>query len=74
MTDPTDRPAVDIRIVGGSPTPLELAAVTAVVSAALDEIAGEHRRRAKNGATAWQRSQRGVRQPLPRGAWRAFNA
>ena len=74
MTDATDRPATDIRIIAGSPSALELAAVSAVVSAALDEIAGEHRRRGKSGMTAWQRSQRGVRGPLPRGAWRAFTA
>lgn len=62
-------PTVDIRILRGSPTAEELAAVSAVLTAALDEIAGEHRRRHSDLPSAWQRSQRGVREPLRRGAW-----
>ncbi|HEX7834577.1 MAG TPA: acyl-CoA carboxylase epsilon subunit, partial [Pseudolysinimonas sp.] len=60
----------DIRIVSGNPDAEEIAAVTAVVSAALDELGGEHRRRQNGGPSSWQRSQRAVRTPLVRGAWR----
>jgi hypothetical protein len=59
----------DIRIVSGNPDPEEVAAVTAVLSAALDELGGEHRRRQNGGPSAWQRSQRAVRRPLVRGDW-----
>jgi hypothetical protein len=65
-SDPTD-----IRIVSGNPDPEEIAAVTAVLSAALDELGGEQRRRQNGGPSGWQRSQRGVRSPLVRGAWRS---
>jgi len=60
----------DIRIVGGNPDPNEIAAVTAVLSAALEELAGDERRAQAAGPSAWQRSQRTVRTPLVRGAWR----
>ncbi len=60
----------EIRILGGNATTDEVAAVTAVLTAALDELAGESRRRSETGASAWQRSQRAVRQPLTHGAWR----
>jgi hypothetical protein len=60
----------DIRIVSGNPDPEEIAAVTAVLSAALEELGGEQRRRQNGGPSAWQRSQRAVRSPLVRGAWR----
>jgi len=64
----------DIRITGGRPTDDELAAVTAVLTAALDELAGDHRRRQRLVPTAWERSQRGVRTPLVPGAWNTFGA
>lgn len=70
---PEQHPA-QIRILGGDPTPEEIAAVTAVLSAALDQLAGESHRRAAAGPTGWQASQRGVRTPLPFGAWRNFSA
>jgi len=38
----------DIRVIGGDPTPEELAAVTAVVTSALDVIAGERRRQSRH--------------------------
>ena len=69
-----EAPAPEIRILGGSPTPDEVAAVTAVLSAALDELAGESRRRGDGGPTAWQASQRDIRRPLPFGSWRDFRA
>jgi hypothetical protein len=60
----------DIRIVDGNPDAEEVAAITAVLTAALDELAGEQRRAQSPGPTAWQRSQRAIRTPLVRGAWR----
>ncbi len=63
--------ANDIRIVSGNPGPDEAAAVTAVLSSALEELGGEQRRRQNGGPSAWQRSQRAVRSPLVRGAWRS---
>jgi hypothetical protein len=75
MTIPKDDPdAVDyaarIRVTSGSPTPVEVAAVTAVVAAALEQLAEEDRRREDDVPTAWDRSRRGVRRPLNRGDWR----
>ena len=71
----SDAPAPGLRIVGGNPTPAELAAVTAVLTAVLDELSSEHEKRAESGPDAWQRSQRPIRTPLApgRGAWRAFS-
>jgi len=54
--------APEIRFLGGEPSTAEIAAVTAVLTAALDELAGESRRR--------QVSQRAIRRPIPHGAWR----
>jgi hypothetical protein len=61
----------DIRFLGGNPTAEEIAAVSAVLSAALEELAGEQRRQQSSGPSAWQRSQRTVRVPLSRGDWRS---
>jgi len=65
----------EIRIVGGSPTPAEIAAVTAVLQATLAQLADEATRK-DVGPTAWQRSQRQLRMPLHPGAgvWRGFSA
>ena len=68
------QPAPEIRILGGSPTSEDIAAVTAVLTTALDELAGESRRRGEGGPTAWQASQRDIRSPLRFGAWRDFEA
>ena len=69
-----EQSAPDIRILGGAPSDEEIAAVTAVLTAALDELAGESRRRGDRGPTAWQVSQRDIRSSLPFGAWRDFQA
>ncbi len=63
-----------IRITGGHPSDDEIAAVTAVLTVALDELAGDHRRRQRLTPTAWERSQRGVRTPLTPGTWNTFGA
>lgn len=72
MSDAQQAP--DIRITGGNASPEEVAAVTAVLAAALDELAGQHRRSGDRGPTAWQASQRSLRTPLRFGAWRNFEA
>ena len=64
----------DIRITGGRPSDEEVAALTAVLSIALDELAGDHRRRLRLAPSAWERSQRGVRTPLTPGTWNTFGA
>ena len=72
---PTPAPSTpEIRILGGSPSPEDIAAVTAVLTAALDELASESRRSGDRGPTGWQESQRDIRRPLPFGAWRDFRA
>jgi hypothetical protein len=65
----TGAPAVDIRFLRGNPDASEIAAISAVLSASLDELAGEERRQQDSGPSAWQRSQRSVRPPLVRGTW-----
>jgi len=64
-----------MRVLGGNPTPEELAAVTAVVTAALEETADENARADAAGPTAWQRSQRNIRATIHpgHGAWRGFS-
>ena len=63
----------DIRIVTGSPTEEEIAAITAVLHATLDELAANEATRAQATTTAWQRDQRGLRTTLApgNGAWRS---
>jgi gamma-glutamyl:cysteine ligase YbdK (ATP-grasp superfamily) len=70
----TDAP-LDLRIVNGQPTPAELAAVTAVIHGILDELAEDEATRARATTTAWQRSQRSLRETLRpgAGAWRGFS-
>ncbi len=63
-----------IRITGGHPSDDEIAAVTAVLTVALDELAGEDRRRQRLTPSAWERSQRAVRTPLTPGTWQTFGA
>ena len=70
----TDSSAPDIRITGGRPSDQDVAAVTAVLTAALDELAGAHRRRGDARPSAWESSRRAIRTPLPFGAWRNFEA
>jgi hypothetical protein len=69
-----EQPVYDIRVIGGSPSDEEIAAVTAVLSATLEELANDHGRRQRLTPTAWERSQRSVRTPLVPGAWKTFGA
>ncbi|MCS0499499.1 acyl-CoA carboxylase subunit epsilon [Protaetiibacter mangrovi] len=68
MTEQEQPLTAQVRVVGGDPTPEELAATTAVLQAALDELAGMHRR-AHRSPTRWQRESKGLRAPLEPGAW-----
>jgi hypothetical protein len=73
--DGADAAAASLRIVSGDPTPAELAAVTAVLTAALEEMADDAAGQEVPAISAWQRSQRPVRGPVPRGrgTWRGFS-
>lgn len=63
-----------IRVVSRGATDSEIAAVTAVLTAALDELAAAGDADESHGPTAWQRSQRTLRTPLTPGpgAWHHF--
>jgi len=69
------RAAADIAIVGGNPTAVEVAAVTAVLTGVLEELANELGRTEAAGPSAWQRSQRPIRSAVHPGAgvWRGFS-
>lgn len=62
-----------IRVIGGDPSPEDLAAATAVLQATLDELAGMHRK-AQRAPTAWERGRRGLRENLPRGGWNRWGS
>jgi len=76
LDETPDAAAPDIRIVAGNPSAAEVAAVTAVLSGVLEELADERGRELATGTTAWRRSQRSLRVPLApgHGAWRGFSA
>jgi hypothetical protein len=69
-------PAPDLRILSPGATPEEVAAVTAVLGAALAELAAAHERDRAPIVSAWQRSQRPIRATLTPGpgAWSGFPA
>jgi hypothetical protein len=66
----------DIIVVSGNPEGHEMAALTAVLSGVLEELAAERGRRKLAGPSAWQRSQRSLRTPMHSGPgeWRSFSA
>jgi hypothetical protein len=64
--------AARIRITSGAPTDEEVAAVTAVMAAALEQLAEEAFVQDDLAPSAWERSRRGLRRPLVRNAWRQF--
>ncbi|HEY0258726.1 MAG TPA: acyl-CoA carboxylase subunit epsilon [Lacisediminihabitans sp.] len=72
---PDETPAPDFSVVSGNPTPTELAAVTAVLTAMLDEAGHADDERAGTETDAWRRSQRGIRAPIRPGTdtWRSFS-
>jgi len=74
-TDQADAAPVSFTVVAGDPMPAELAAVTAVVGAVLEEIASDRELGTVPGVSAWQRSQRPIRSAVTRGTgtWRGFS-
>jgi hypothetical protein len=64
--------AARIRVTSGSPTAEEVAAVTALMAAALEQLAEEAFVQDHVASSAWERSRRGLRRPLVRGDWRRF--
>lgn len=64
-----------IRIVSTGADAADVAAVTAVLTAALDELAASHASDSATPISAWQRGQRQLRTPLVPGpgAWRSFS-
>jgi hypothetical protein len=64
--------AARIRVTSGSPTAEEVAAVTAVMVAALEQLADEAFVQEDEAPSAWERSRRGLRRPLIRGEWRRY--
>jgi len=66
----------DISVLAGDPDSSEFAAIAAVLSGVLDELAAEQGRRQLAGPSAWERSQRALRRPLDPGPgqWRGFSA
>ncbi|NEN06987.1 hypothetical protein G3T36_14070 [Diaminobutyricibacter tongyongensis] len=72
MTETED--AGEITFVTRGVTADEVAAVTAVLTAAIAERAADRAVRSPRGASAWERSQRALRSPLTPsdGSWRGF--
>jgi hypothetical protein len=69
---PADAPAsvADVRVISGEPSPEELAAVIAVLQRQDDEAAAAGRGPAEaSPRDGWDRSARGMREPLQRGSW-----
>ena len=75
MTDTMHDGSPEFAVLGGNPTPSELAAVTAVLTAAIQEATSAGTRTEPVGRSAWQLAQRPIRVPIERGigAWRSFS-
>jgi len=65
----------DIRVVSAGATPEEVAAVTVVLTQALDELADALGAETGPAQSAWERSRKQLRAPLAPGpgAWRGFS-
>jgi hypothetical protein len=76
--DSADKEAIeaDFRVLGGNPDASDLAAITAVLTGVLEELAAARGALEHVGPSAWERSQRVLREPLKPGpgAWRSFSA
>jgi hypothetical protein len=73
VSDASEHRAPDIRIVAGSPDAAEVAAITAVLSVALEQLAAADRRSSDERPSGWQRTRRQMRTPLRRGTWGAWD-
>jgi len=73
VTDDSDgaSEAPEIRVLAGNPTPTELAAVTAVLTALAEEEGGKRMPEPPTTRSAWSISQRQLRSPIvpAPGAW-----
>ena len=69
-----DAVPVGFTVVAGNPTRAELAAVTAVITAMIEEFEDDAARHTPTRQSAWQRSQTGLRTALTPGygQWRGF--
>jgi len=69
-----DAAQVDIRVVAGSPTALDLAALSAVLTGVLEEMGDDLERDHASAPSAWDRSTRAVRSApeVGHGRWRSF--
>ena len=78
MTDSTPNAAADpvLHVLSPNLSAAEIAAVTAVIGAAVEEELAELQDDVRIGPSAWERSQRSLRTPLHphAGAWRGFTA
>ena len=63
-----------VRVIGGNPTPDELAAVVAVLQGMAEEVEGTRRTEAAREVSAWVVHQRPIRTPIVPGhtRWRSF--
>jgi len=70
----TDSPTPELRIVSKNATDEEIAAVTAVLQSALEELADAEAAGSGARVSAWARSQRPIRGTITPGAgnWRGF--
>ena len=68
-------PMADLRVLSGSPSASELAAIAAVLTGVLEELADERDRSQSASVSAWSRAQRPIRTPIHPGAgqWRGFS-
>ncbi|MET3769657.1 hypothetical protein ABIB15_002361 [Marisediminicola sp. UYEF4] len=75
ITVPEGEADAEITILAGDPSAAELAAITAVVTALAEELSDDALLETSTPRSAWQRSQRALRQPLApgSGAWRSFS-
>jgi hypothetical protein len=71
----SDAVATSIQIVAGNPSAVEIAAVTAVLTGVLEELAGTANTETAPPPSAWSRAQRPIRQPIfpAAGRWRSFS-
>jgi len=75
-TQPRDFDPSELDFVTPGVSDTEISAVTAVLRGLLREESDDMRTAPKRGQTAWQVSQRGIRQPITPGheRWRSFSA
>ncbi len=74
-TTPDQPQAPHLQIISSGANAADVAAVTAVLRAALDELAAELEIDPGVGQSAWQRSQRAIRGTISpgNGTWRGFS-